>query len=93
MYDNIRMKQKQGDHHISTDRRLSLKARGLWFTLWSLRVEDGPEKFTLAEFVKDYSGEGFKATQNAFFELKNYGYIREEGQGFGVRYYTMYERG
>lgn len=93
MYDNIRMKQKQGDHHISTDRRLSLKAKGLWFTLWSLRAEDGPEKFTLAEFVKDYSGEGFAATQNAFQELKRYGYIEETGQSYGVRYYTMYERG
>lgn len=93
MYENIRFKHGEGDHHVSTDRRLSLKAKGLWFTIWSLSAEDDTEKFTLAEFVKTRSGEGFAATQNAFQELKAYGYIEETGQSYGVRYYTLYERG
>lgn len=93
MYENVEFKHGEGAHHISTDRRLSLKAKGLWFTIWSLRPEEGPDKFTLAEFIKDYSGEGLAATRGAFQELKNYGYIKEECQNFAIRYYTLFERG
>lgn len=96
-YTNITHKSRYGGkYHITTDTRVSLKARGLWFTLWYLSVPDTMEDegpFTLADFVRDYSGEGFVATRRAFQELKAYGYLEESRQEFGVRYYTLYERG
>lgn len=93
MFSNITHKYGDGEHHISTDSRLSLKARGLWFVLWSINAEEGSdEKFTLHGFVREYSGEGLAATRGAFLELKHYGYIVEECQNYAVRYYTLYER-
>lgn len=95
-YTNITHGRPDGAHHITTDTRVSLKARGLWFTLWWLSVPDDVEDeghFALAEFVRDYSGDGIAATQKAFKELKTYGYIKEDAHKYGVRYYTLYERG
>lgn len=94
MYDNITHDRGEGDHYIVTDTRLSLKAKGLWFSLWWLSVmDDSRDKFTLAGFTRDYSGDGVVATQNAFAELKKYGYVKETRQNYQVRFYTLYERG
>lgn len=95
-YANITHGRQDGAHLISTDTRVSLKARGLWFTLWWLSVPDDVEDeghFALAEFIRNYSGDGLAATQGAFRELKRYGYIVEDRIEPGVRYYTLYERG
>lgn len=95
-YANIKRGTQKGDHVVTSDKRLSLKARGLWFSLWWLSVADALEdegQFSLASFVRDFSGDGIAATQKAFKELKTYGYIKEDAHKYGVRYYTLYERG
>lgn len=93
MLTNVKHEQGHGPYSITDDRRISLKARGLWFTIWNLcTMINEDRRFVVQDFIGNYAADGHAATVNAFRELKYYGYIKEEGAAYQRRFYTLYDR-
>ena len=69
-----------GRNTIANDKRLSMKARGLWFILWDYSVNHGGT-FELPRFKKEVIGEGEHATKTAFEELQTFGYFVRKDKG------------
>lgn len=88
MYINVTHEQGLGEKCIWRDNRVSLKAKGFWFTLW-YHYDDNPEKqerFSVARFVNAYLADGVDSASSAFNELKYFKYVKVEGHGTASKY-------
>lgn len=88
---NVKHVNGQGRHTIATDKRLSMKARGLWFILWAY-INDHDGIFSRERFKADVIGEGVTALAHAFDELEFFHYFEETGRGLGFRIYELRDR-